>query len=192
MATAMQGKSAPEFGRRGAPPLAPKPVKKIDGPPVFANDAIVPTIPTVENAEATSDRYVPRSRTAALLAGVVVGCLNTAVILQGGALRLHEIAGAALPPLDPALALSAAVASGLVAGIGSASSALFIVRTGLNALHRTGFVEYVVTGGAAAALYAIAAQSLRSGVPDHGVYFAAATGAMSALLFRLFAGTSAR
>ena len=145
-------------------------------------------IHAVEDAASESgSQRVPRSSRAALLAGLVVGCVDAGLALRHGA-PPSQLTAALMLPHDPAGTLSMTIAGGLFVGVEGALSSLYLVRLALNALGWASPLDYALGGGIFAVVSAGIVQAGGGGIPQHGWAVAIATGAATAFLFHLFAG----
>lgn len=132
---------------------------------------------------------VPRSFTAAFLAGLVVGCALAGFDVTGddAAGRVQTIADLIGARVDTTKLLPVLIMIGLLGGARIAAVTVLFVHTLLNKAGRTDHASYAL-GGATASVVLAGALCLVGHPPAHGWIIECLAGAGSGVFYRIFAG----
>jgi len=194
----MNTRSTQPFGRRGLPsatarvPPRPAPqAKALSLPQKPLSPELVATLLQPEGQEsagfARQSGKVPRSFRAALLAGLIVACLNAAANATFAASATRDLGmfsfGSANVPVLVALLLGA-----LWSGARTSAACLLIAHRLLAAWGRTSPAYYVLGGGVAAVGLALLTHVLDGGMTPTVLAMDAFSGMVAGFFYRLFAG----
>lgn len=178
------------FGRRGAAPPAHASVAAPSPAPTETAAFFAAVRAEMQAEEATRPLEVRRSKTAALIAGLVTGCALAGFNLAGPNGTPHVTLPRGLPQVEiqsPQLALAFIVLSLLGAARVTAFS-IFIAHWIAKRLRRTDTLSYALGGGAVAAVSGGLFWLLLGMSPDHGWAVEILSGAGAAALYRILAG----
>ncbi len=133
---------------------------------------------------------VPRSFTAAFLAGLVIGCaLAGFEVARGEDTALISTLSAILGRrIDANGLLPALIVVGLAGGARAAAMTMLVAHTLLEMAARRSYDAYAFGGAAAAAMMAALSQAMGH-PPGHGWGVELLAGAGTGLLYRIFAGS---
>lgn len=178
------------FGRRGAAPLARAPVAPPSPAPAETATFFAAVRAEMRAEEAARPLEVRRSKTAALIAGLVTGCALAGFNLAGPHGAPHVTLPRGLPQVEihsPQLAFAFIVLSLLGAARVTAFS-IFIAHWVAKRLGKTDVFSYALGGGAVAAVGGGLFWLLLGMSPDHGWAVEILSGTGAAALYRILAG----
>ena len=176
------------FGKRNAPRSSR--TKAADGASIEA--AAIFAAARAETTDAADARpsVVPRSFTAAFLAGLVVGCSLAGFDVTGraGASRVATVAALFGTHVDTTALTPALVLLGLLGGARAGAITMMLVHTLLDRARHTGHAAYAMGGAAASACLASALWFGFAHPPAHGWLIECLAGGGAGFFYRVFAG----
>ena len=187
---------APTFGRRPAPTRASRTVAPAPAASVTRDQAAAFAAIRSEAVEDASEREVPRSFRAALLAGLVVGCCLAGLDVTKAGETLRALSSGLLTSDATPRLVPVVVVLGLLGGARAAATSLLIAHAGLRRLGLTTHLAYAVGGAAVVgALSYFTAALAQAGLfdagllPSHALAIDVAAGAGTGFFYRVFAGS---